>query len=81
MMATMGLVERGHHWATNLHIQRNRETIKVFFSIHKITNFNKEEEKDGDFDDEIVRKQLHVKCLTWAMLMFKHLEQVFLSKS
>jgi hypothetical protein len=22
-----------------------------------------------------------VKCLTWAMLMFKHLEQVFLSKS
>jgi hypothetical protein len=22
-----------------------------------------------------------VKCLTWTMLMFKHLEQVFLSKS
>ncbi len=79
-MATMGLIERGHHWATNPHIQRNRETIKVFSSIH-ITDFNKEEEKDGDFDDEIVRKQLQVKCLTWAMLMFKQLEQVFLSKS
>jgi hypothetical protein len=51
---------------------RHRETIKVFSSIH-ITNFNKEEEKDGDFDDETVRKQLQgfskhhqpaVKCLT-----------------
>jgi hypothetical protein len=35
----------------------------VFSSIH-ITYFNKEEEKDGDFDDETVRKQLQVKCLT-----------------
>jgi hypothetical protein len=35
----------------------------VFSSIH-ITDFNKEEEKDGDFDDETIRKQLQVKCLT-----------------
>ncbi len=52
--------------------ERYRETIKVFSSIH-ITHFNKEEEKDDDFDDETVRKQLQgfskhhqpaVKCLT-----------------
>jgi hypothetical protein len=52
--------------------ERYRETIKVFSSIH-ITDFNKEEEKDSDFDDETVRKQLQgfskhhqpaVKCLT-----------------
>jgi hypothetical protein len=52
--------------------ERYRETIKVLSSIH-ITDFYKEEEKDGDFDDETVRKQLQgiskhhlpaVKCLT-----------------
>ncbi len=52
--------------------ERYRKIIKVFSSIH-ITDFNKEEEKEGDFDDEIVRKQLQgfskhhqpgVKCLT-----------------